>query len=412
MLALLRRTRHGSLTLRRAGGRSTTFGVRERRRAARRAARPRRGASTARCCAARWASARRTSKALVRLRRAARARAPRGAEHAGARPLAPRAAPARRAAAGGARAGSSATRRPRSRRQIAAHYDLGNDLFELMLDETMMYSCAIFEIRRGDAPRGAAGQARPHLPQARPRPERPRARDRHRLGRLRDPRRAQLRLPRHDDHDLRRAARARRASACAPPASRTASRCCSRTTATSRARYDKLVSIEMIEAVGWQYFDTFFERCGALLRPRRRDAAAGDHDRRPRLRRREGEAELRQHAHLPRRLPALAGGDLALGRAGDRPAAVHLEDITATTCARCAAGARTSWPSSSGSRSLGYDRRFQRMWELYLAYCEGGFARRRIDNVQLLLAKPQLRRGAAAPRPTAGAGAQLGAARG
>ena len=48
---------------------------------------------------------------------------------------------------------------------------------------------------------------------------------------------------------------------------RTAWRCSPRTTANSRGRYDKLVSIEMIEAVGWQYFDEFFRRCSELLRP-------------------------------------------------------------------------------------------------------------------------------------------------
>ena len=77
----------------------------------------------------------------------------------------------------------------RARDDIAAHYDLGNDLFELMLDETMMYSSAIFERRDDDAGGGVAGQARPHLRQARPRPVRPRAGDRDRLGRLRAARR-------------------------------------------------------------------------------------------------------------------------------------------------------------------------------------------------------------------------------
>jgi cyclopropane-fatty-acyl-phospholipid synthase len=38
---------------------------------------------------------------------------------------------------------------------------------------------------------------------------------------------------------------------------------------------------------------------------------------------------------------------------------------------------------------LGYDQRFRRLWRLYLAYCEAGFAERRIADVQLLLAKPQ-----------------------
>ena len=39
-------------------------------------------------------------------------------------------------------------------------------------------------------------------------------------------------------------------------------------------------------------------------------------------------------------------------------------------------------------RALGYDERFRRLWRLYLAYCEAGFAERRIGDYQLLLAKP------------------------
>ena len=76
-------------------------------------------------------------------------------------------------------------------------------------------------------------------------------------------------------------------------------------------RYDKLVSIEMIEAVGWQYFDVFFRRCGELLRPDGLHAAPGDRDRRPRLRGREGDALVHQGADLPGRLPAVDRGDLA-----------------------------------------------------------------------------------------------------
>ena len=97
----------------------------------------------------------------------------------------------------------------RSRRQIAAHYDLGNELFALMLDPTMMYSCAIFESPTRHAARRPRSRSSSGSAQARPRAGGPRARDRHRLGRLRDPRRPQLRLPRDDDDDLARAARLR-----------------------------------------------------------------------------------------------------------------------------------------------------------------------------------------------------------
>ena len=97
----------------------------------------------------------------------------------------------------------------RAERDIHAHYDLGNAFFSLWLDESMTYSCALFETPEADARRGAAVE----VPRARRgdahRPRRPRARDRHRLGRLRDAPRARARLPRHHRDDLARAARAR-----------------------------------------------------------------------------------------------------------------------------------------------------------------------------------------------------------
>ena len=75
---------------------------------------------------------------------------------------------------------------------------------------------------RHDARRGVAGQARPHLRQARPRAVRPRARDRDRLGRVRAARRRDARLPRDDHHAVARAARAGAGAGARGRASRTA----------------------------------------------------------------------------------------------------------------------------------------------------------------------------------------------
>ena len=82
-----------------------------------------------------------------------------------------------------------------------------------------------------------------------------------------------------------------------------------------RGSFDKLVSIEMIEAVGWQYFDTFFRRCGELLKP---DGlmllqAITIADRAYELE--KTRALVHQGADLPRRLPALGRGDPRLRRA-------------------------------------------------------------------------------------------------
>jgi hypothetical protein len=214
----------------------------------------------------------------------------------------------------------------RARSQIAAHYDLGNDLFRLMLDETMMYSCAIFdatttslheaqvakldvicrklELREGDhvleigtgwggfAIHAAANYGCRVTTTTISAAQHALAAERIRAAGLEH----RITLLQQDYRDL-------------------------------EGSFDKLVSIEMIEAVGWQYFDTFFSRCASLLRTllgaplaARRDAAPGDHDRRAGLRGREGEAQLREHPRLPGRLPAVAQRDLALGSARHRPA--------------------------------------------------------------------------------------------
>ena len=216
-------------------------------------------------------------------RRAQRATARRGR----ARWRARRCAPVQRAP----RLARRNTRRAAAR-QIAAHYDLGNDLFELLLDETMMYSCArLRPPGHVAATRRSCAKLELDLPQARPRARRPPARDRHRLGRARGPRRAHARLPRHDDDDLARAARARHAARARRPASRTASPSCCEDYRDLTGRYDKLVSIEMIEAVGWRDFGDVLRAAARTCSSRDgRDAAAGDHDRRPRLRGREGVA--------------------------------------------------------------------------------------------------------------------------
>ena len=154
----------------------------------------------------------------------------------------------------------------RSRKDIAAHYDLGNDLFALMLDETMMYSGAVFE--RRDMTLAEASRAK--------------------LERICD----KLDLG-PSDHVLEigtgwggfalHAAATRGCRVTTTTLSRE-----QRELALERVRdaglqdrvtillddyreltgtYDKLVSIEMIEAVGWKDFGTFFERCASLLRP-------------------------------------------------------------------------------------------------------------------------------------------------
>ncbi|HEY1775830.1 MAG TPA: cyclopropane-fatty-acyl-phospholipid synthase family protein [Solirubrobacteraceae bacterium] len=287
--------------------------------------------------------------------------------------------------------------RQRSRRRIAAHYDLGNELFGLMLDETMTYSCAIFE-----APGASLHEAQ--------------------LAKLdRICRKLDL-GPK--DHVLEIGA------GWGGFAIHAASRYGCRVTATTisaeqrrlaleriaragledrisviaedyrdlRGSFDKLVSIEMIEAVGWQYFDTFFERCASLLKP---DGAmllqAITIDERAYDVEKAKKSFANTYVFPGGCLPSLEVITRSVARVTDlRPLA--LEDITAHYVKTLRCWRENFHGQLDRVRSLGYDGRFQRMWDLYLAYCEGGFGGGRIADVQLLLAKPHFR-AAVAPEP-------------
>ena len=97
------------------------------------------------------------------------------------------------------------------------------------------------------------------------RARRPTPRDRHRLGRLRTPRGRALRLSGHDDDDLDAPVRVRARTRAAAPVSATGSPFSTPTTGTCAARSTRSSSIEMIEAVDWREYDTFFEHVRALL---------------------------------------------------------------------------------------------------------------------------------------------------
>jgi cyclopropane-fatty-acyl-phospholipid synthase len=155
--------------------------------------------------------------------------------------------------------------------------------------------------------------------------------------------------------------------------------------------YDKLVSIEMIEAVGWRHFPTFFECCSQLLAP---DGLmllqAITIDDRAYEVEKAGSSFANTYVFPDGCLPSLEVIFRNVARSTDMQA-VALEDLTphyAETLRR--------WRDNFAANlrrveELGYDKRFQRLWTLYLSWCEAGFAERRIGDVQLLLAKPRHR---------------------
>jgi cyclopropane-fatty-acyl-phospholipid synthase len=266
---------------------------------------------------------------------------------------------------------------------------IGNDLFERMLDPTMMYSCALFEREGMTLEEASVAKLE-------------RVCERLEIG--------------PEDHVLEIGTGWGGFAIHAA-----ATRCCRVTTTTIsreqhdfarqrvhaaglsdritvlledyrdlRGSYDKLVSIEMVEAVGWEYLDTYFARCAELLRPEGSMLlqAIVMPDRLHRLER-ATTGFINTFVFPGGSLPSLAAIERSIARTDLRT--VHLEDIT-PHYARTLQCWRQRFLAAAGVLAkTGYDERFQRLWTLYLAYCEAGFAERRIHNVQIQFAKPAFR---------------------
>ncbi len=272
----------------------------------------------------------------------------------------------------------------RASRNIRAHYDLSNDFYRLFLDDSMTYSCAYFPTP--DTSLADAQQAKIEMICRKLAPEP----GQHVLeigsgwGAL------AIHLARHHGCKVtsitlseQQHALARERVAAAGLSSQIDIRLCDYR--KIEGTYDRVVSIEMIEAVGYRYFGTFFERCAARLARHGRmvlqsitfpdqgfDAYRKDFD------------FIRKHVFPGGLCPSLFEIQRAVKERTDLRI-VSVEDIGphyATTLARWRA---RFLERTADVRALGFDDRFLRMWEYYLACCEAAFSVRYLGNLQLVL---------------------------
>ncbi|MEO9079799.1 MAG: cyclopropane-fatty-acyl-phospholipid synthase family protein [Rhodanobacter sp.] len=162
-------------------------------------------------------------------------------------------------------------------------------------------------------------------------------------------------------------------------------------------QYDKLVSIEMVEAIGAPYLDVYFEKLGSLLKP---DGLAlvqaitiEDHRYAQAL---KSVDFIKRHVFPGSFIPSINALLSAKTRASDL-ALTQLEDFGSSYALTLKAWRERFMAKLPQVRAQGFDERFIRMWEFYLAYCEGGFRERSIGVAHLLLAKPDNRRAALLP---------------
>jgi cyclopropane-fatty-acyl-phospholipid synthase len=153
--------------------------------------------------------------------------------------------------------------------------------------------------------------------------------------------------------------------------------------------YDKLVSVEMIEAVGWEWFDAYFRRCSGLLADDGLfflqaivvDDAIYETEKRTR--------SFANELIFPGGcLPSVEAIQSSIARCTDLRT-MTLEDISASYVRTLHEWRDRFVAASDRLEQLGYDERFRRLWRLYMAMSEAGFTVGRIRDVQMLFAKPR-----------------------
>lgn len=275
-----------------------------------------------------------------------------------------------------------------ARRNIAAHYDVGNDFFQLFLDPSMLYSCAYFPSGESSLEEASIAKLDRLCAMLRLKPgmrvleigsgwgacaihlarkhgckvvsitisERQLTEARRRVKAAGLEEDVEIRL--QDYRDI-------------------------------RGQFDRLISIEMIEAVGAQYLRLFFNRCSELLAPdgmmALQSITIADQAYRSAVKRVDF---IKKYIFPGGFLPSVEA-IMGAVRSQTDLRLLRMEDIGShyiRTLRLWAGALRKNWQAAL---KLGYSNEFLRMYEFYFRYCEAGFAERTIGDAQMLFAKPK-----------------------
>ena len=277
-----------------------------------------------------------------------------------------------------------------SRRNIEAHYDLGNEMFELFLDPTMMYSCAYYPDEKTSLEQASLAKLKRICDKLQlnesdhvieigtgwggfalyaaenygckvttttiSQQQHDWAKQRIIEAGLED----QITLLMEDYRDL-------------------------------QGTYDKLVSIEMIEAVGHQYLDTYFAKCSSLLKPegimliQSITIADQQYDRAIKS------VDFIQRFIFPGGfIPSVSAITSSVKSSTDMRL-FQLEDIGPHYATTLYDWRQRFFDNIEPIKALGYSQQFIAMWDFYLCYCEAGFLERVLGNAHLVFIKPKNR---------------------
>lgn len=156
-------------------------------------------------------------------------------------------------------------------------------------------------------------------------------------------------------------------------------------------RFDKLVSIEMIEAVGHHYLETFFRACSDRLKEDGMMMLQAITITDRVFERHKNTVDFIKRYIFPGScIPSIAAMSRAVARGTDLKID-HLEDITPNYPKTLRAWRSKFFENIEKIKGLGFSDAFSRMWEYYLCYCEAGFEERYLGDVQIRLIKPMCR---------------------
>jgi cyclopropane-fatty-acyl-phospholipid synthase len=154
-----------------------------------------------------------------------------------------------------------------------------------------------------------------------------------------------------------------------------------------RGQYDKIVSIEMFEAVGYEHYDDYFGACDRLLKPHGSMLLQTITILEAKFQQYRKQSDwIKKHIFPGAELASVIEIQRSLART-TRMQLSHLEDIGKHYALTLNEWRRRFLEHLADVRQLGFDERFVRMWDYYLAYCEGAFRERYISDVQLVLSK-------------------------
>lgn len=280
-----------------------------------------------------------------------------------------------------------------SRANIGAHYDLGNDFFALFLDRTLTYSSAFFASGAGDLESAQHAKLDRICQRLDLRPG-------HQLLEigtgwgslaLHAAERYGCNVTTTTVSSEQRKLAGQRVDAAGLRERITVLGLDYRDLPSLGRRFDRLVSVEMIEAVGEQFLDLYLERCAQLLQPDGKallQAILVEDRIYPEYRR---GADFIQRLIFPGSfLPCLSDLLRRLARHTDL-AVVAVDDLTRDYARTLEHWRQRLTDQRQCALELGYSADFLRLWDYYLAYCQGGFEERVIRDVQLTLAKPEWR---------------------